>query len=104
MADKDCCLIITTTDKEDIAELIAKSLVESNLAACVQMDKVISFFIFDEKTYKENESRLIIKAKSSNYKDIEKSIKLMHNYQVPQIVKLDITDGLNEYINWIHSK
>ena len=104
MDNKDCCVILTTTDKEEVAELIGKSLVESKLAACVQVDKVISFFIYDKKTFKENEFRLMIKAKSSNYKVIEKSIKLIHNYKVPQIIKLDITDGLDEYINWIHSK
>ncbi|RTK93613.1 MAG: divalent-cation tolerance protein CutA [Rickettsiales bacterium] len=104
MDSKDCCVIITTTDKEEIAELISAILTQSKLAACVQVDKVVSFFIYDEKTCKENEFRLMIKAKSSNYKNIEESIKLNHNYQIPEIIKLDITDGLNEYINWIHSK
>lgn len=104
MDNKDCCVIITTTDKEEIAELIAKNLTQSKLAACVQVDKVVSFFIYNEKPYQENEFRLMIKAKSSNYKNIEESIKFYHNYQIPQIIKLDIADGLNEYINWIHSK
>ncbi len=102
--DKSCCIILTTTDKIENAELIANSLIKKQLAACVQMDKVISFFYYDEKSFKEDEYRLTIKAKSDNYKDIEESIKLIHNYRVPQIIKLDVTDGLNEYVNWIHSK
>jgi uncharacterized protein involved in tolerance to divalent cations len=47
--------------------------------------------------------RLIIKAASKNYKIIEELIKLNHNYRLPQIIKLDITDGLVEYMDWIHA-
>jgi len=46
----------------------------------------------------------MIKALSDNYNEIEKSIKLNHNYQLPQIIKLDITDGLPEYLKWVQGK
>ena len=45
----------------------------------------------------------MIKAASKNYKLIEESIKLNHNYQLPQIIKLDITGGLVKYTDWIHT-
>jgi periplasmic divalent cation tolerance protein len=75
---------------------------KTSLVACVQMDEVQSFFYYEEQVEQEKEIRLFIKALSDNYKNIEKSIKFNHNYQLPQIIKLDITDGLPQYLNWIH--
>ena len=103
MKSRDSCIVITTTDSEDIANKIAGKLVEQRLAACVQIDKVKSFFYYEEECRQEKEFRLIIKAASKNYKIIEESIKLNHNYRLPQIIKLDITDGLVEYMDWIHA-
>ncbi|MBA2629324.1 MAG: divalent-cation tolerance protein CutA [Rickettsiaceae bacterium] len=103
MKSRESCIVITTTDSEDIANKIAGKLVEQRLAACVQIDKVKSFFYYEEECRQEKEFRLIIKAASKNYKIIEESIKSNHNYRLPQIIKLDITDGLVEYMDWIHA-
>ena len=103
MKSRESCIVITTTDNEDIANKIANKLVVQRLAACVQVDKVKSFFYYEEECRQEKEFRLIIKAASKNYKIIEESIKLNHNYRLPQIIKLDITDGLVEYMDWIHA-
>lgn len=43
----------------------------------------------------------MIKAPTDNYKKIEKSIKSNHSYQLPQIIKLDIVEGLPGYLEWI---
>ena len=99
---KKCCVVITTTDNEEAAKLIAKTLIEDKLAACVQLDRVQSFFHHEAGVKQAKEIRLFVKAPSDNYKAIEESIKLNHNYQLPQIIKLDITAGLPEYLNWIH--
>lgn len=96
-----CCIVITTTDNKKTAELIAKKLIESKLAACVQIDDVHSFFYYDQKPMNAKEVRLWIKANNDNYKFIEDFIKLHHNYQLPQIVKIDVTDGLPGYIDWV---
>ncbi|MCF8493800.1 MAG: divalent-cation tolerance protein CutA, partial [Rickettsiaceae bacterium] len=46
MKSRESCIVITTTDSEDIANKIAGKLVEQRLAACVQIDKVKSFFYY----------------------------------------------------------
>lgn len=96
-------IIITTTDKIEIAQEIASYLIQNNLAACVQIDEVLSFFKWEEKISQEKEFRLMIKALSDNYKKIEVAIKTRHNYSLPQIISLDIADGSKEYLDWIVS-
>jgi len=50
---RESCIVITTTDSEDIANEIAGKLVEQRLAACVQVDKVKSFFIMKRNVDKK---------------------------------------------------
>lgn len=104
MKNRESCIVLTTTNSETIAHKIAKNLIEQRLAACVQIDKVQSFFYYENRVQQEAEFRLMIKCASKNYKNIEESIKLNHNYQLPQIIKLDITAGLAQYVDWIHNK
>ena len=101
MESKDCCVVLTTTDSKKNASLIARTLLETKLAACVQIDKVESFFYYEASYRQTNEFRLMIKAPSDNYRKIAESIKSNHNYQLPQIIKLDIVDCLPEYLEWI---
>lgn len=92
---------MTTTDSKDAAKLMARELVVNKLAACVQVDKINSFFFWEGRAQEDKEFRLIIKALTDNYADIEKFILKNHNYQLPQIIKLDITDGLSAYLDWV---
>lgn len=49
MESKDCCIVLTTTDSKKNANLIARTLLEDKLVACVQIDKVESFFLLRGK-------------------------------------------------------
>lgn len=98
---KQCCIILTTTDKQDVADTLAAKLIESGLAACVQIDDINSIFNWGGKVDKCKEYRLSIKTLSENYKQIERMITTNHNYELPQVVKIDITGGLTEYLKWV---
>jgi periplasmic divalent cation tolerance protein len=98
------CVIITTTDSQDLAKMLAKNLIQQKLAACVQIDQVTSIFEYNNKIEEVTEFRLAIKAIDSNYELIERAILQNHNYQVPQIIKLKIDDGLKEYLSWMANK
>jgi periplasmic divalent cation tolerance protein len=83
---------------------MAEALVETNLASCVQIDNIISIFKWDGKTTSSSEFRLMIKAKSNNYNQIQELLVTMHNYEIPEIIKLDIADGLASYLNWLNQE
>lgn len=95
------CVVITTIDRESNAENIARHLVENKLAGCVHIDKIKSYYRWQDGLQVDSEYRLLIKAPIKKYKAIEKAILELHSYSVPQIVKLDITDGLNSYLQWL---
>jgi len=94
-------IVITTTDNPEIAKNIASYLIENKLAACVQMDEVLSFFRWEGKIQQAKEFRLMIKTLSDKYSEVEKAILKHHNYSLPQIIKLDVASGFDGYLNWV---
>ena len=98
------CMILTTTSSSENADNIALKLVDSNLAKCVQVDNVTSLYKWNGKLLKDDEFRLMIKASSNNYKLIEQMILDLHDYESPQILKVDISDGLSSYLEWLNDK
>lgn len=45
---------------------------------------------------------MLIKTTKDCYPELEKAIKENHPYDVPEIIALDIADGLPEYLSWIN--
>ena len=99
-----CCVVLTTTDDHDVAVKIAKSLIHGKLAACVQIEEVSSYFADEGDVQEVNEYRLMIKASDATYNDVAELVKLEHNYDLPQIVKIMIDDASEEYMNWLLRK
>jgi periplasmic divalent cation tolerance protein len=97
----DYCIVLTTTATQEEADKIANVLLESRLAACVQTHPVTSSYLWKGKIERADEIRLIIKIRDCFYLRTESLIKENHSYKVPQIVKLLVTAGLPEYLDWI---
>lgn len=102
--NSETCVIITTCDLKEIAYAIATNLVEHNLAKCVQIDNVHSIYKWEGKICNNDEYRIVIKAQSAKYLQIQESILKIHNYELPQILKINIADGLPAYLEWISSE
>jgi periplasmic divalent cation tolerance protein len=94
-------IILTTTADNELAQKIADRLLEKNLAACVSFAPVFSTYRWQGEVQRENEIELYIKTKAKNYKKIEKTIKSLHEYEVPQIIALKIKQGSRGYLAWI---
>ncbi|MDD5723483.1 MAG: divalent-cation tolerance protein CutA [Syntrophales bacterium] len=98
---KEYCVILTTCANQEEAERLARLLVESRLAACVQMTGVTSFYEWDGAINRDDEKLLLIKAPSASYGDIEAFIARNHSYDVPEIIQIPIRAGSKTYLKWI---
>ena len=93
--------IKTTCSTEQEARTIAASIVESRLAACVQVSPISSIYRWQGKIETSDEWLCIIKTTNERYPAVRDAILHMHSYECPQIVVLSIKDGTNDYLNWI---
>jgi periplasmic divalent cation tolerance protein len=98
----DPIIVLVTCGSEEEALKIANALVESRLAACVNLVAPIrSIYRWEERIWDEKEWLLIIKTQKNRFKELEKKIKSLHSYSVPEIVSVPIVEGSSSYLNWI---
>lgn len=98
-------LIINTCPDSETAERLADRLVESHLAACVNIvPGVRSIYVWNGERHSDNEVILLIKAPESAYAAIEALIRERHPYELPEIIAVDIDRGLPGYLKWIEEQ
>lgn len=96
-----CCMVIATCGSEPEARDLAARIVAEKLAACVQLNPVTSVYTWEGETQTEPETRLVMKTTTGLYKALEEFITANHSYEVPQIVQIPISEGLDAYLDWI---
>ncbi len=98
----DNCVIYCTVPNEFNASLIASTLVDENLAACVNIiDNVTSMYKWEGSTQTDKELLLIIKTQRAKFPQIKEKIISLHEYSIPEIIALPIVNGSEEYMKWI---
>ena len=96
------CVIYCTVPNEFNANLIATTLVEDNLAACVNIIPAItSIYKWEDITQIDSELLLMIKTQEEKFKQVEEKIKELHENTLPEIIAVPIVLGSEEYQNWI---
>lgn len=95
-------LILTTVPDTATADRLASLLVESRLAACVNiLPGVRSVYRWQGTVERADELQLIIKTASDGYRAVEEAIRAHHPYETPEIIALPIAQGLPAYLQWI---
>ena len=94
-------VLITAPNEEDAAKM-ANDLVASRLAACVSIIKNIrSIYRWQGKIEDESEVLMLVKTRKEHFKDLEKRVRELHPYEVPEIIALPIIEGFEGYLGWL---
>lgn len=97
--------VTTTTEKKEDAERIARSLVETRLAACVQIvGPIESIYRWKGRIETTGEWLCLIKSRRDNYEAVEETIRSLHPYEVPEIVAVPFTAGSRDYLGWLRDE
>jgi periplasmic divalent cation tolerance protein len=95
-------VLLTTLPDLESAQNMARGLVESRLAACVQiLPGVRSIYRWEERIEEADELTLLAKLPAQNYEKAQAWIKERHPYQVPEILGLPVDSGLRSYFDWV---
>ncbi len=86
----------------ETAERIARALVEERLAACVQsLGDVRSTYRWDGEVRTEGEVLLLAKTTRAQLEALKARVNALHPYEVPELLALEVVDGLAPYLAWI---
>lgn len=97
--------IYMTAGSKGEAQKIGKALVESRLAACVNiLDNMQSIYRWEEKIQQDSEVVLIAKTTDSLVSRLIDKVKSLHSYDCPCIVSLPILDGYPPFLDWIQNE
>jgi len=98
----DAIVALSTIDSEKEAKKIAKALVETHIAACVNIiPKITSIYEWKEEICEEEELLLVIKTQQNRLEELKATLEELHPYEVPELIVLPITDGLPDYLSWL---
>lgn len=101
MIDVQYSVVITTTATKAEADKLARILLAQQLAACIQVMPISSYYTWNGSVNVDEEQILAIKCPASNFPDIERCIKANHSYEIPEIIQLSIEAGSADYLKWI---
>ncbi len=94
--------VLTTASSQEEANRIADLLLELRFAGCVQIvANVKSRYWWDGRIEESQEFLLIIKTTAEQFEKVERTIKGVHSYDVPEIVALPIVRGSKDYLDWL---
>ena len=105
MQDSVCVVLVTCGSREN-AEAIAEKIVVERLAACVNLfgdegNPIRSFYVWEGALQREQEYLLMIKTRVSRLSGLERRIRELHSYEMPEFIALPVMSGSEQYLEWV---
>ena len=102
MTDK--IVVLTTINKDEMADKIATALVDRNLAAGVNIIPMgMSIYRWKGKVARDREIILFIKTAAHLFNEVRDTIYELHTYELPDIIALPIEVGDEKAMEWLEA-
>lgn len=105
MSVEPVLVVLTNLPSREAGLALARALVERRLAACVNvLAECTSVYRWKGEIETTAETPLLIKLPASRYDELERAIRELHPYELPEIVALPLSGGLPAYLNWVREQ
>lgn len=95
-------VVLCSCPDRELAERIAHSLVEHHLAACVSLlPGLRSVYRWQGQVQSADEVLLLIKSRVGCLEELKVHVLMLHPYELPEIIAVDVGSGLDRYLDWI---
>lgn len=95
-------LILVSFENQKDAERAANYLVDNELAACVEVFPVKSFYYWkSEKMNGVEEVSAIIKTDDGYFEKVKRALEKILPYEIPQIIEIKTGDVNESYLKWV---
>lgn len=97
----DVRLVITTLPTDD-ASRVARALVEERLIACANLlPPATSVYRWEGEVREDAEVLALLKTAESRVEALVSRLSELHPYDVPEILVVPVTGGLEAYLRWV---
>ncbi|WP_045726703.1 divalent-cation tolerance protein CutA [Xanthomonas sp. GPE 39] len=98
-------LLFSTCPDPACAARIARTLVDERLAACVsRLPGLHSTYRWQGTVEQAEEVLLLIKTAADRLPALRQRLCELHPYAVPELVEVEVADGLPAYLQWLHAE
>jgi periplasmic divalent cation tolerance protein len=98
-------IVLTSLPNLEAAKSLARSLIEKNLAACVQLtDGIQSMYRWEGKVCEDQEVLVSAKTTESKWLEISVFIQSVHPYDLPEILAFSPEQYEKQYGKWVESE
>jgi periplasmic divalent cation tolerance protein len=95
-------VVLSTAGDAVEADRIARALVESRLAACVNIVPGLrSIYRWKEQVEEASEFLLVIKTDCALLAEVQTAIERLHSYELPEVLAAPIAGGSEAYLQWL---
>jgi periplasmic divalent cation tolerance protein len=95
-------IVLVTCASIAEARKVGRNVVEKKLAACANIvPGVESIYRWKGKVERAREVLVVMKTTSKRLAQLEREVKRLHSYEVPEFIVLPIAIGSKEYLAWI---
>lgn len=95
-------IIQWTSANIDEARVIARQLVEGKHVACANIIPVVeSIYLWKGKVETDQEVKVFFKTREEKFDVVKEFIRNNASYEVSEILKINIDDANEEYLQWI---
>ena len=100
----DELIIIKTTIKNKVTKNdIINELIKNDYVSCINViENVSSHYKWQGKVESEKENILFIKTMKRSEKLVYEVIKLIHDYEIPEIITIAINNLDTKYLSWVN--
>jgi periplasmic divalent cation tolerance protein len=98
----DFVLVLTTVPPAGAGGRIARALVEERLAACVsESPPMSSTYRWQGEVTEDREQQLVIKTTRGQLAALERRLRELHPYEVPEFLIVEVSGGSQAYLGWV---
>ena len=95
-------VVLVTAPNEEVSASIGGALVGDGLAACANVIRgVRSIYKWKGSICDDPECLIVVKTVSDNFEAIERRVRELHPYEVPEVISLPIVKGSTPYLDWV---
>ena len=98
----DVVIVLSTVPDDASAETIARTLVDERLVACVNLlPAMMSIYRWKGAIERETERQLVMKTTPARVPVLEKRLKELHSYDVPEFIVVTADSVSADYLAWL---